>query len=327
MALATNGTPGEVHLNGDIHTSNDAQLPELTPTGVKTGTYNFPHVVVDQKGRVLSIKEAVVGDVPCTTANSCGIVRIDDSIMVDIDGILDMYVAVTATPTGTPGIMQVGDGITVENGLISIQNNIATATETGVIQPGDYLAMEFYGVLYRTGLAGDATESSTGLVEIGENISVSGGIISANLATNTTFGLVDSNNVNNIEIISGEIDVGSNISLKSINQSYTAAQNSQMATITNAIGTIQLDASIYDVFHITTAGDLTIDNIINMSPHQQIDIIIELGNLISENALTLNPAFFKISGNQISGHTTLVTCMQITDGGDKAYTIVQPYMQ
>jgi len=334
MALATNSSTGTIYLNGDLHTSNDALAPELTATGVTIGTYNFPHVVVDVKGRTLYAVEATLDDVPCATDASCGIVKVGNTLLLaagspEIAGEISLPIANSGSPE-QPGMVQIGSGITVNNGLISIQYDIATGGSPptlGVVKIGSNLGITADGTLTRGG-EGDATTSTKGIVQVGSNINVSSGIISLSNATSSTYGIVDSADTNSITISAGSINTGSNIALKDTFQPFTAPQNSPMQTIVDASGTINLDASVNKVFHITTNGDLTINSITNMNTNEQVDIIIDLGDLTAEDTLTLNSTFFKISGNTQSGQITLITCTQITTGGeDYAYTIIQPYME
>ena len=219
MALADNSTPGEVVLNGDIHGSVDALVPELTPTGVAAGVYNFPNLVVDTKGRILTIEEFTVDDVPCATKVSCGIVKIEQYNLSVTNGIVDYSPDATY---GNKGVVQAGSGFNVTAGLlyielepattlvigavkvptagnlnIDVSGNISVPVPTdiqlGIIQipGGDGLSVDVSGNLTfdETTLA-DATAVSKGIVQIGDNINVAVGVISVDVGTAAVKGVL-----------------------------------------------------------------------------------------------------------------------------------------
>jgi len=324
MALATNTTIGTIYLNGDFHTSNDALAPELTATGVVAGIYNFPDIVVDIKGRTLYLREATVDDVPCATNTSCGVVKVGGTLNVDVNGKVDMNIATT----NSLGMIQPDGSFTLNGSLLSLQQPIATVSSLGTIIVGANLGIDANGILVRSASSqGDATTSAKGLVQIGSGINVAAGIISAVEGTNATKGIINSADTNNITITTGSVDIGTNIGVKNTAQIWTAAQNGAMQSLTNIIGSLTLDAANYSVFDIVASGDITLNNIINLAPNQQVDIIMHLGDLVTEYNLTFNNTFFKISGNTTARQTTLISVVEITNNSTQyGYTIVQPYM-
>lgn len=86
MTAATNTVLGEIKLAGDLAGSVDANYPQLTPTGVTPGSYTFPALTVDGKGRITAAASATSGDfiekMPNATESQKGVVKIGDNISV-----------------------------------------------------------------------------------------------------------------------------------------------------------------------------------------------------------------------------------------------------
>lgn len=162
MAQATTTTLGEIILAGDL-SGNDATSPQLRISGVTPGTYAMlQRASIDSKGRVTSIGTAQPADIAAVTP--------------DADG-------------SGKGIVQVGDGLEVSAGVISLPN--ASATTKGIVSISDSRLAISAGVL--SSAIPDAVQNSTkGLVQItaGTGLSISAGMLSVDLATSSTPGRV-----------------------------------------------------------------------------------------------------------------------------------------
>lgn len=162
MAQATNTTLGEIVLAGDL-AGNDATAPQLRISGVTPGTYSMvQRASIDSKGRIVSIG----------TVTSEELV----AIMQDAD-------------VGQRGVVQVGAGLEVSAGVLSLPN--ASTTTKGIASISDSRLVISGGVL--SSAIPDAVQNSTkGLLQVatGTGLSVSGGSLSLDLATDTTPGRV-----------------------------------------------------------------------------------------------------------------------------------------
>lgn len=256
MALATNVAPGDIHLNGDFIGSLDAYNPELTSSGVISGVYFGPEVVVDAKGRVLSASTMTVESIPDATIATKGICSVGSGLSV-ASGVLsldDIYIgANVSVPNATlssKGHIQIGTGISVTSGLISADMS-TIGSDLSVI---------------------DATTSSKGQVQIGSGVSVVGGVLSIDTAyvdsnltkaeANTTFGIVKSNNTTNIAITSGLIDVGALVAKLDAANTWTDTQIEEL-TITPFVSNITIDFSTDPISSIALTGNTTLATPLN----------------------------------------------------------------
>ena len=84
MTQATQTTLGEIKLAGDL--SGTAEVPALSNTGVTAGTYVFPTITVNGKGRITSATSGTADDIrtliPGATKTQKGIVQVGDHIEV-----------------------------------------------------------------------------------------------------------------------------------------------------------------------------------------------------------------------------------------------------
>ena len=298
MALATNGTPGEIVLNGDFHGSSDALQPELTPTGVAPGKYILPSLVVDTKGRVLTMKNADAISVPCATPVSCGVVVVGININVSS--------ATISIPFGSGsslGRLQAGTGLSAVNGVVSLNFSAATTTTIGqvivpsagnidvagngsisipptslttfgVLQAGTDISIDVAGEM-SVDLPPTATDTIKGLVSIGNNIDVLSGQISVPIATAVSVGVL-------------KIDttpVGSpagNLAIDGAGElSYVGVVQSPPAATTTAQGFII----------VPTAGNIDVDVLGNIS--------IPVADNINVGVISLGTGFETI-GNVLS---------------------------
>ena len=238
MALATMGSPpGTVVMNGDIHGSSDATQPELTPTGVTPGTYNFPNLVVDVKGRVLSIEDAQLGDIPCASSIVHGTVTAGGggTNIINTAGTISVPVA----SGSVVGLVEVGSGFRLVGNVLEVDYAVSTTSTLGVVRipvagnldvdgageisvplatpsvvgvvsaDGTTVLVDGAGELSITPITiPDATTGSKGDVQVGDNIDLLGspadGIISAHVATTSELGVVQIGD--NIDLLGSPVD-------------------------------------------------------------------------------------------------------------------------
>lgn len=202
MALATNSTPGEIQLAGDLAGNNNGAAPELTSTGVVPGEYVVATLTIDAKGRVTNAVGTTTEDLaallPPATTTTPGVVQIGTNIDVSAG-----VISIADASTSVKGVAQIGDNINVTSGVISIPN--ATTSTKGVIQVGTGLNVTS-GVLSAdfSGLP-DATTSTKGVVRIGTNIDVSSGVISVADGSAATKGVLQVGT--NLQVSAGVVSV------------------------------------------------------------------------------------------------------------------------
>lgn len=185
MAAATNTTPGEIVLAGDLAGSSNANSPQLTPTGVIPGVYPFASVVVDAKGRVLQAGRSIVDlDVPCATADDCGVIKVPDRTdLVYEDGEISLAIASNTQY----GVVKLGPGFHRDCCEVYVEAPIATTTTVGGVTIDESrLSITAGGALS----VHVATPSTVGTVRAGTGLSTSGGVLSvtpdAGLSSATT---------------------------------------------------------------------------------------------------------------------------------------------
>ena len=264
MAAATQTTLGTVVQGGDIAGSDNAHLPELTTTGVIPGSYNAPSFVVDAKGRILYLTEnnssALINNIADATTTSKGIVQVNDTGLDIAAGVLSINFIEVAdnlrdATTSVKGFVSTGSNIDITAGTISVPT--ATASTLGVVSPGVNLSIDGAGVLDGV----DATPSQKGVVSIGSNIEISNGEISILTSLGgspASLGVVKSGNSSNINITSGDIDLGTNAGKLDTASTWTKPQVVQPNTVTFSTS-LTFDLSTSNTQILTLTGNTTIN--------------------------------------------------------------------
>lgn len=254
MALATNSTPGDIQLAGDLDGTSPATAPELKCTTVTPGSYNFTKITVDAKGRLTAASEATQQEinsvVPVATGVNPGLVTIGDGLSVDGSGNVTADVATTTSK----GVVQIGSGLEVVNGVISVdggQAGVADATTTskGVVQIGSGLDVTAGVVSVDQSQFSDATTTSKGIVQIGSGLDVNAGVVDIDTSVVAT------------------LDGGN---------TYTKAQNVQSVALSSGAN-ISADASLSNIFTLTLSSSGQLDNPTNLQPGSYTFIVTQDG--------------------------------------------------
>jgi len=197
MANATQTIAGDVQLAGDLGGNNNAASPALTNTAVTPGSYVVAKFTVDAKGRLTSAASSTAPEIMAI---------IPDAMTVDA------YTALSpaekeARGNTAKGIVVVDDtNLTVADGLLSLTPPDATTTSKGVVQIGEGLSVTGGVVSY--GATDYATTNDYGLVKIGSGLVVSSGVVSLDTlpdATTISKGVVQIGT--NIDVAGGVISV------------------------------------------------------------------------------------------------------------------------
>ena len=184
MSEATTTNPGQIILSGDL--TGEASAPQLRPTGVIPGTYTFPNIVVDSKGRVVFAKSYSSGGPPASSANQKGVISSDGKTFTIASGVLSATVATNADL----GIVTLGTSessttfpLTVAGDTVSMPT--ATSSNAGVVRIGSGLTIDYSGTL----TPNIASKSYLGVVIPDSTFSTSLGTISAPIATTSSLGV------------------------------------------------------------------------------------------------------------------------------------------
>jgi hypothetical protein len=174
MALATNGSVGEVHLDGDIQ-GHDPYEPELTPTGVVPGNFAPATLVVEQSGRVLRISSSTGSDFPNASTSQKGVAQFGTNINDEGSGVFGVADASSLGSPQTPGVVTSADTnhITITSGAVDVGPTVVTdlssaltfsaavnhqlSTLVGVGSPTTFTPDASESNIFKLTLTGDAT--------------------------------------------------------------------------------------------------------------------------------------------------------------------------
>lgn len=230
MGIATNTVAGDVILRGDL--TGTAASPQLSPTGVDAGTYAAAATIVDAKGRILYADAGtaidIEGLVQLATTTNRGLAQPGTNI--SYSGVDPFIIFVPDASTSVKGVLQLNgsQGLQATAGLISAKE--ATIGQKGVVSVNEtgYLTIDGSSIVSLTWplTFPDATTLTRGVVQIGNNINVSSGLISVNTGSAATLGVLRVGT--NVDVLAGEIslpdstllingvvEVGANLSVSS----------------------------------------------------------------------------------------------------------------
>lgn len=291
LPIATDSVAGVVKIGTGVNVSG----------GVISVINEVPDASASVKGVVqigsnVAVSSGVIS-IPLATTSSYGAVKPGIGLTVDGSGQLMIDGSLIATAS-TPGLVKLGSNIVSEfatGGAISVVIDIATTDDLGLVKVGAGLSIDGAGVLSAPGVATPplASTSSLGVVQIGDRINVTDGVISIPTATTsvfgavkigptglsitsgelsavragtTDFGVVRTSDATQVAIAAGEISLGSNVAKRNTANTYTKAQVSELVNIGSVSGTVTLDFSAGNVFSMTYdgSGGISINNPTNV---------------------------------------------------------------
>lgn len=289
--------------------SNKGVLQVGTNLTVSSGVVDVPRaddlggaygVVAPKVGGAITATDGEI-DVKDATTTTKGAVRLTDTIQSGdtshvptsdavynaVTGLVPPQVA-DATTT-SKGIVQIGDNIDVNSGVISVADG--TTLVKGVVQKTAYIrdndmnvptSKAVYDAITGMTIA-DATTTSKGIVQIGDNIDVSNGEISVPTADATTKGVVTVDALaGNLTLNNGVLDVptgstsqkgvlqvGSNLTVSSgvVDVPTADATTKGVVTVDALTGNLRLNNGVLDVptGNTTTKGVLQVGGNLTVS--------------------------------------------------------------
>lgn len=220
-------------LSGVISTSLVKGVVQVgTNINVATGTISIEDSSTLVKGVVeigggLSVVGGVVSvNLPDATTSTKGVVQVPEDLESGLwapSGMLQFQFA-NNSQKGIISINSTNYGLSVSSGVVSGKAAVdgSNANSRGVVSivTTKGLSVDVDGAL----TTNSATVSDFGVVQVGDNISVSTGTISVASAQNTIFGVAKSGNTSTIVCTSGELDIGTNIPTKSTSNVFFKSQ-------------------------------------------------------------------------------------------------------
>lgn len=207
---ATSSTKGVVKYGNNFNLNGNGQL-----------AINVGNNISTTAGGALTVANA-------TTTNR-GLVQVGDNIDVDANSVISVPTA-DATTKGVVGVDALGGNITLNNGIIDVPTG--TTTTKGVLSVGDNLEVSggrvsvptadgtTKGVVTVDTLSGNisinngvidvatGTKTNKGVLQVGQHLSVSGGVVDVPVADDLgTYGVVAPSLNSAVTINQGEIDV------------------------------------------------------------------------------------------------------------------------
>ena len=180
---------GILQVGSGLNVSSGVVNADVGTTGVKG---------ILQVGSGLSVSSGTVSldRTSYASAGTAGLIKVGNGLQIDGSGVLNINQSTlpdaTAVQKGLVTIDPAG-GITLNSGVISVPAlPVATIGSLGVVKPGTGMSISPDGTLGVSSIYPDATQSSKGMVSINtaSGLTVSSGVLSANTASNSGWGLV-----------------------------------------------------------------------------------------------------------------------------------------
>jgi len=242
--LATTGVAGCVRVGTNIGVTSGV----ISVADATTSTKGILSITTDTG---LSMSSSVLSGADATTSTK-GILRVDigtgAGTGVSISG---GVLSLANASLSVKGVVQVSTGLSVSSGVLSGAD--ATTSTKGILRINTGSGLSFVS----GNLSGvNATTSVKGIISIGSRVNVNTGQISLPLAeSNTDYGIVKSNNTNNISIFSGQVNVSSDIPTLDVANIWTKAQDYD---IQNLMFDSNITPPYGKVFFIELSGDCTL---------------------------------------------------------------------
>lgn len=213
MAIASDTEEGTILLAGDLAGGGDATAPQLSPTGVTPGEYKGASIIVDSKGRIVHARSVLPQDVPCATADNCGIVKVTNLHNIEYQ---NQTISIPQASKTKHGVVKLGEGfgqecceifVTPSNDVqlggvfTSLDGNIinnegsldvpiATSSTFGIIRPNVSKGL----VVVNDDLTLNvpvATKSTLGTIQVSDDFNINiDGVFSPKISTETSLGIV-----------------------------------------------------------------------------------------------------------------------------------------
>jgi hypothetical protein len=332
MPLATSTTEGDIVLSGDFAGSNDPHSPELTSTGVTAGTYILPDLVVDCKGRVLYADN---WSAPIASNNLGALLQ------------PSLPISTKSTPCSEVGIMQVGDSLSITDGVLTLSDSdiIASDLLVGLVSIGDGLDVALDGTLSTAISNVGATKTTRGFIQIGNNLSVVDGVVSLNsvdlgvatnqqpgafsigtgigitnqgmlffddsflpIATNTTHGRVSIGIGLKLDPVDGDISIGQ-FAISIDTDNLTPGSKTNRGVISVESGEIVEGGSISLPLNINVDGLMVLDQTRFRPASNTERGVVQIGSGLDINNGTISYDF----NNVVSGSTNNLGFIQVGD--------------
>lgn len=234
MTVATQTSLGDIALAGDLGGSTNALAPELSASGVTAGSYTFPTLTLDTKGRVTSASSgnasAVTALIPTASATVVGIASFSPTYFT-VSGAGNVALNPSSLPaasSSTPGVVTTGTNISNSSGTISIPT---------------------------------ATASTPGIVQAGANIVSTAGVLSVPTASSSVLGVGSFSS--DFTVTSGAVTLNASIALLNTQNTWQKAQSYAISALTSA-ASITPDFSLSNVFTLTAGSNFTLTNPTNV---------------------------------------------------------------
>lgn len=189
-----------VDAKGRVLAAKQLTYPELEPLIATASTtekgITSPGLNIDLNAALISVKNM--------SAGVAGVFTLQSPISVTAGAAVVDYDLMPVASTTVKGLAQIGDGLEVSSGVVSRSIGDTTTSSKGVVQPGQNFDVTD-GVLSTT--FGDATADDLGIVQISAPFEVDGdGTISIPFASSTKKGIVRIGN--NLNVSGGVVSAG-----------------------------------------------------------------------------------------------------------------------
>ena len=208
--IATRNHAGVVKPGDNIILNNDGEI------SVAVAQLNTKGLMKVTDASRLSLGADGALDAKLATTTASGVVTLTDTItdgdtthVPTADAVYDAITGQTPpqiadATTTSKGIVQIGDNINVSNGVISVPN--AGANTSGVVKVDSSTPL-YMNTQTNTINIKDGSTTAKGALQVGSNLSVSGGVVDVPTATSSTKGILSVDDTNGLTISSGVLGV------------------------------------------------------------------------------------------------------------------------
>jgi len=278
---ATESSKGLMQVGSGLDASSGVVSVDVSELSLPDATALSKGVV--QVGTNIDVSSGVIS-VPTGSTTEIGIVK-GDEVDVEVDG-SSIISTSTIASAGTLGLVKVGSGLGIDDGVLARGQGDATYSSKGIVQIQTGTGLEITAGDLE---AIDATAGSKGVVQVGDNIDVSSGTISVPTAvSDTTFGVIQTADSNHINITSGELTCP-NVTEDDQQNAFVGAQVPTLVTETFTSSWTP-DFSASNAFKMVLTGNTTINKPTNLVAGSMVTFILVQDGTGSRTA-SFNSAF------------------------------------